>query len=188
MPPPDPEEDAPEWPLVNLETGELHSCETVDPCFEGTFFDELSCDCYFSKQPCEKSCELGEMFDPRDQCKCISQEDYKGLYPSWATPAQITLAWEKGLKTMGAGYVKGEDHLPERPEEEDEDAEADEEDEELTDQEKLDRLRNKQEKETELYESIKKAIDAGKDLFGISTDSAMTVSSFAALATIALLN
>ena len=66
-----------------------HTCEVRPKCDRYTsYFNELACQC-FSLQFCNFVCPPDKVNHPVGGCDCISQEDVKALYPSWATEEDI---------------------------------------------------------------------------------------------------
>ena len=64
-------------------------------CYGSGMWNELACSC-FSPIQCMMMCEPGMRMDPRSGCTCVDRFELRAdLYPSWATPYDISKSIDK---------------------------------------------------------------------------------------------
>jgi len=78
-----------EWPEPEPEG--WPQCNPTPSCSFDYYFNELTCDCWpLYDYECHNDCAFGmEVRDPTIGCGCISESDFKGLFPEWATEWDI---------------------------------------------------------------------------------------------------
>ena len=85
------------WEYGTRETHECYSRGAI--CDEpGYYYNWLACEC-FAQYHCEKACEEGMSVDWYSTCgQCIQDDKQRGLYPEWATDAEISSAVTEGIE------------------------------------------------------------------------------------------
>ena len=81
--------DVEEWP----------ACNTFVPCADGTYLNQLACNC-FSTMQCEIWCGEESGLLPTDGCSCVSKDKIRSFYPEWATDEDIKTSERLGMANM----------------------------------------------------------------------------------------